>query len=95
MFHVGYVLSSGHVQFGDFWKCLSIFRKATKLQKNRKTGNKREKETYLAYLEGPVGSPPGRPSPAPLLVISHLSPVGREACGRRACPGHLLLLPTP
>ena len=42
MFTVGYIPNSGIEQFHDFWICLSIFNKATNLQKNRKTEFKAE-----------------------------------------------------
>ena len=63
MFHVVYILNSGHEQFGDFWSCLGIFRKSTKLQEKIENRNKkRERETNLvanqpAHLAGPAQQP--------------------------------------
>ena len=63
MFHVVYILNSGHEQFGDFWSCLGIFSNSTKLQKIIENRNKKEREgTNLAahqpaHLAGPAQQP--------------------------------------
>ena len=48
MWAVGNNLNRAYDYFQDFCKCLSIFNKATNLQKNRKTEIKEGEETYLA-----------------------------------------------
>ena len=56
MWAVGNNLNRAYDYFQDFCKCLSIFNKATNLQKNRKIEIKEEQETYLAaaHLAGPA-----------------------------------------
>src|SRR4051794_40607232 len=101
MFHVGYVPYSEHVQFGDFWRCLSIFRNATNLQKSRKQKNKR-KLTYLAATHHPThlaaqhcagpcqpaaSSPPGRQGgDAGVRELATTPPVCRFASRRAGRP---------
>ena len=94
MFHVVYILNSGHEQFGDFWSCLGIFRKSTNLQKNRK--GKIKEEQRLTWR--PPGKPTCRPSPAAAPASCLPSP-GRQAGARRrhqraprSCPSPCFLL---
>jgi len=109
MFHVGYVLNNGHVQFGDFLKCLSIFRKATKLQKNRKQEIKerereRERETYLeltwqpTYLAFYCSSPAhhrSHPCRLPPRTIGCRRVAGARGHTPRPPPASLPVSPSP
>ena len=94
MFHVVYIINSGHEQFGDFWSCLGIFRKSTNLQKNKKGKIQRGTEAYLA----PPSRPTCRPSPA-TAPASCLAWPGRQAAARRraqhACPAAARRLAAP
>ena len=74
MFHVVYILNSGHEQFGDFWSCLGIFRKSTNLQKNRKRKSKQSRGLPGAHL----ASPPAGPAQPPLQRAAWLGQIGRQ-----------------
>jgi len=76
MFTLGYISNSGHEQLHDFWDWFSIFNKATKLQKNRKTEFKKE-STYRSNLPAQpttVATQPGKASAAQLADPAHLAP---------------------
>ena len=90
MFHVGFIPYSEHEQFGDFWKCLSIFNKATKLQNNRK--QEIEKKRYLTVQPTTVVAywpKPARPTRG--STVFFLLPGGEAA----ACPAHSRAAPAP
>ena len=70
-----------HNYFQDFSKCLSIFNKALKLQKNRKRKQNRKERKRKAYL-APPSRPTCRPSPA-TAPASCLAWPGRQAAARR------------
>ena len=81
MWAVAYISEGAHNYFQDFSKCLSIFNKALKLQKNRKrkqTG-KREREKLTWH---PPSRPTCRPSPAN-TPASCLAWPGRQAAARQ------------
>ena len=67
-----------HNYFQDFSKCLSIFNKALKLQKNRKRkqNRKREKEKGLPGAH-PAG-PPAGPAQPPLQRAAWLGQAGKQ-----------------
>ena len=69
-----------HNYFQDFSKCLSIFNKSLKLQKNRKTKQEKRERERLTWR--PPSRPTCRPSPA-TAPASCLAWPGRQAAARR------------
>ena len=97
MFTVGYILNSGQEKFHDFWKCLSSFRKATKLEKKRKTEIKRKvlpgpltwPAQLAAWLRGPAHQGHSRLLPCASARSSWLAQastvLGRQVAGWWLC----------
>ena len=62
---LGIILTEPTTIFRIFGNVFVFLIKPQSCRKIENRKQKRERETYLAYLDGPVSSPPGRPSPSP------------------------------